>query len=155
MAKTYKITIQHPRLVTFVLLAAGVVIIAWLISMVYHYNNYSGSYNSNINMITIYGKDFDLGTLEIIGIHEASHKFWFKDMTQAQRDEYELIFNGANTYVTDYAKTNAAEDFADTIAYNTICDLDTTRISEDRRQFLRDLSMPGIIKIIGRPDKNN
>ena len=150
--KPVTITFKHPRLILVLIISAVILLISLGLASVYHYNNYSGYYDPIFNNITIYGKDYDLGTLESIGNHESAHKFWFKDMTKEQRIRYGQIFKDANEFVSDYAKTNVAEDFADTVAYNTLCDLDLTSMPADRREFFKTISIGGITEIIGRPN---
>jgi len=146
--------IYHPRLMVILLTLLGLVTAGFCFKMAWVNANFSGQYDPFFNVYHVQGRDFDLGTLQFIGTHESAHKYWFKDMNESQRKEYEAIFMGSNEFVTNYAKTNAAEDFAETYAYTTICELDITRMPADRRQFFYNLNIPGIIKIISRPDEN-
>lgn len=52
--------------------------------------------------------------------HEIAHHFWFKLLTQEERDQYEVLFKKhfekKNAFYREYSKTNPWEDFADNFA---------------------------------------
>lgn len=51
--------------------------------------------------------------------HEIGHHYWFKFMTQEQRDEYTKLYNRElkkGKFYREYGKTSAVEDFADNFA---------------------------------------
>lgn len=51
-------------------------------------------------------------------IHELGHRFWFKNLTETDRNEFRAaVANGEVDYVTSYAKTDADEAFAEAFAH--------------------------------------
>ena len=140
--------IKHPRLLLFLLIIFFVTTLIVIFLVFNHYQNYAGKYDPFLNIEIIYGKNYSLADLEFIGIHESSHKIWFNDISKEDINKYITIFNDSNIFVSDYAKTNAAEDFADTIAYNTHCEFDITTVPDDRQEFFKNLKMKDIVKTI-------
>lgn len=57
---------------------------------------------------------------EFYKYHELGHHFWFKYMTQAQRDEYTKEFNKSKVFHRDWGKTNSEEEFADNFAIHVL-----------------------------------
>ena len=55
-------------------------------------------------------------------IHELGHRWWFKFMTAGQREHFSDLYNqamkeGSSAFITNYAKHNAKEDFAESFCY--------------------------------------
>lgn len=51
-------------------------------------------------------------------IHEIGHRFWFKNLTETDRNEFRAaVASGDVDYVTSYAKTDADEAFAEAFAH--------------------------------------
>jgi len=147
-AKIYQIIIPHPRFFTMLMIALVLSLIAFVGININQYYNSNGKYDYVFNIISVYPKDYTLSEIQFISTHEGSHKVWFKDLSDSQRDAYTKIFEDSNEFVTDYAKTNSAEDFAETIAANTLCVFYVDYVSEDRKKFFEDLEMPGMVKNI-------
>lgn len=58
--------------------------------------------------------------VEFVKYHELGHHFWFKFMTQAQRDEYTKEWKKSKVFYRDYGSTNAVEDFADNFSIHVL-----------------------------------
>jgi len=92
------------------------------------YINSAGAYSKELNISMVFPKEYDyLSTLKV-SAHEAGHYIYFKKMYQEERDEYQKIFNNSNEFVSDYAKKNAEEDFAEMVKEMTVCTISTDRI---------------------------
>ena len=73
----------------------------------------SGGYSREINLMYISPKDYPVANVLNAAGHESGHYIYFNKLTQAQRDEYKQLFLDSNMYISDYAKINEEEDFAE------------------------------------------
>lgn len=64
----------------------------------------------------IYICDISGSNFEFVKYHELWHHFWFKIMSDSQRDEYSKKYSSAKKFFRDYWKTSIVEDFADNFA---------------------------------------
>lgn len=76
-----------------------------------------GFYSKEINVIGIYPKDNTYMENLFVSAHEIGHYVYFTKLTQAQRDEWEQLYIDSNEFSDSYARTNAAESFAEDFAY--------------------------------------
>lgn len=86
----------------------------------------SGGYSREINLMYISPKDFPVSNVLNAAGHESGHYVYFNKLTQAQRNEYKQLFLDSNMYITDYAKTNEEEDFAEMFGHMGKCVLSPT-----------------------------
>ena len=73
-----------------------------------------GLYSYPSEILKVYGKGLETDEVISVAFHEAGHHFWYTELNPTQREEYELIVNSSNKSVSEYAKKNIAEDFAET-----------------------------------------
>jgi len=76
--------------------------------------------------------------VEFVKWHEIGHHYWFKFLTQKQRDDYTKLYekdlkNGK--FYRDYGKTSAVEDFAENFAVITT----KTKHNNKRLAYIRKL----------------
>jgi hypothetical protein len=76
-----------------------------------------GKYNENRGIILIYTKMQSNQKLQETAMHEVCHNFWFTYLDFNQRLNYTCIFHNASYFVSDYARTETTEDFAESCAY--------------------------------------
>jgi len=71
-----------------------------------------GNYNNETKVITINVEDQDIDGAIDTFLHEWAHYIWFEYLYESERIEYCAL--NITEHVTDYAKTNCEEDFAET-----------------------------------------
>lgn len=61
---------------------------------------------------------YDRSIYDVMGdaIHESGHHFYFYEIPN-KIEQWELISNNSDVYVSEYAKTNSDEDFAESFEY--------------------------------------
>lgn len=59
----------------------------------------------------------DKSLTRLVYSHEYWHWFWNNKLTQYERNEWGKIKSTENSFISEYAKTNIFEDFAETFAY--------------------------------------
>lgn len=102
-------------------LLALILFVGTVVYFVYAYNNYAGTYNSNLNVIILYPDDYPAGTEFTVAAHEIGHYVYFQKLTKEQRDEWREIYEDSNSFISEYASTNELEDFAEMYAGMTRC----------------------------------
>jgi hypothetical protein len=79
-----------------------------------------GFYHSNSDTIDIHADELkqDIKNFSVILIHELAHRYYYKFMDASGRKRWEHFFNDLkSSTVTDYAGTNPAEDFAESVLH--------------------------------------
>jgi len=76
--------------------------------------NRTGVYAVGSTTITILPMDRDAEDVERTFYHGLGHYIWYEKLKDFERNEYELIFNMTDEYVSDYAETRVIEDYAET-----------------------------------------
>ena len=97
-----------------------------------------GTYSNIINIISIFPKDHTFEENLFVSSHEIGHHVYFTKLTQAQRDEYEQLFKDSNEFVDEYAKTNAAESFAEEFAYTITYNVNMVTVPKEHQKFFID-----------------
>jgi hypothetical protein len=87
------------------------------------YFNTLGGYSKEINVIYILPNNLSVYTVLNSAGHETGHYVYFNKLTQTERDEYKKIFLSSTQFVTDYARTNEFEDFAEMFNHMGRCEL--------------------------------
>lgn len=105
------------RIVLFIILSILIFVVANL------YTNSAGAYSKELNIAMLFTKDYDAYTNISVATHEIGHYVYFNKLSQSQRDEYEKLFAGSTVFVSDYARTNAQEDFAEMFVQATSCQI--------------------------------
>jgi WXG100 family type VII secretion target len=87
----------------------------------------------------------DKGSMKGTIAHEVGHNVYYNVVPEKARNDWDALSNGstATQYVSDYAKTNVREDFAET--YRTyMLDPDALKAaSKDKYEFMRDRVFDG------------
>jgi len=98
----------------------------------------AGIYSKEINVIAVFPKDYSFEENLFISSHEVGHYVYFNKLTQTQRDEYERLFNDSNEFIDEYAKTNAAESFAEEFAYTITYNVNIVTVPKEHQKFFID-----------------
>ena len=75
----------------------------------------------------------------VVQQHEIWHYHWFMILSDKEREEYRKIWiqsNKKGDWVTEYAKTNVLEDYAETFAYIQKKATGTTPLSRKKIKFI-------------------
>lgn len=71
--------------------------------------------------------------------HEVGHYVWWEYLSEAERAEYETIYDASTRFVSDYAFTGGVdEDFAETYKASVTCVFDPSFVPDDRQEFFQD-----------------
>lgn len=105
----------------------------------YNFDQTAGSYSKEINLIAVYPKEYTTNEVFTISAHEIGHYIYYKKLTEKQRQEYEKIFNSSNEYISEYSKTNAAENFAEEFALTTRTYVYINSVSPSRKEFFKSI----------------
>lgn len=115
---------------------ANVLAIAFVCYLAFNtYQNSAGSYSKEINTIFVYPKDNPAMSQFYTARHEIGHYVYFKKLSEADRKEYETLFNDSNYFITDYSKMNAVENFAEEFAFATYTNMSIDYVSPSRKNF--------------------
>lgn len=98
---------------------------------------YSGGYDAETSTVYVCYSANEKD-VEFVKWHEVGHHYWFKFMTQAQRDEYTKLYKRdlkKGKFYREYGKTSAVEDFAD----NFSIVVTKTNHNNTRLTFIRKL----------------
>ena len=95
-----------------------------------------GTYWHDSQDAELYLKGLTSEESKYVAMHEVAHYFWFEKLTFNQRGAYRRVFNNATDYVSEYAKTNAREDFAETYAKTIQCEFNINLMPNDRAEIL-------------------
>lgn len=98
---------------------------------------YSGGYDASTSTIYVCYSANEKD-VEFVKWHEVGHHYWFKFMTQVQRDEYTKLYNRDLKkwkFYREYGKTSAVESFADDFAVI----ITKTRHTNTRLTFIRKI----------------
>jgi hypothetical protein len=96
-----------------------------------------GSYDPNTGYLLFKTDRYNSQFIREGILHEYAHVIYLRDMTDEQIEQYELIYNKTNDYMTSYARTSASEDFAETYARSIICTINYSAIPVDRVDFFK------------------
>ena len=99
------------------------------------YTNASGAYSKEINTIMIFPKDNSVWSQFHTAGHEIGHYIYFTKLTAEDRAEYEKLFNDSNEFVSQYSKTNAAENFAEEFSWVSLTQVHPEFVSDSRKDF--------------------
>lgn len=101
-------------LAIFTLLMFGI-FVANVVLLVEDSPSWSGKYTIGLDWIVLKGYDSPGYMLETAR-HEIGHHVYFVSMNSTQRDDWVFLHDKSTSsdYVSTYAKTNSAEDFAET-----------------------------------------
>lgn len=83
----------------------------------------------------------DLYYAHAICAHEIGHQIYYQELTPEERALWEKIHEEDDEFVSEYAKTNAAEDFAETYRAAIITIVDPDRVapySKRKANFLKN-----------------
>lgn len=81
--------------------------------------SWSGKYAVGLDWIIVKGYDYPSYMLKVAK-HEIGHHVYFVNMNDTKRDEWKNLVDKSTSkddYVTEYAKTNKEEDFAETFMF--------------------------------------
>ncbi len=83
-------------------------------------NKASGVYIPSIDMFIAKG---EYGNSLEIAQHETGHHVWYKVLNEEERQTWQFIYNNSaqEEFVSEYAKTNYKEDFADSYKTTIHC----------------------------------
>lgn len=92
------------------------------------FNNAAGSYTSDTDTIDLYRSFSGRGSSDIVRlskdrladvmVHEVGHRLWFKTLSSGQRAEFQQLMQDVRIgHVSEYAKTNTEEAFAELFMY--------------------------------------
>lgn len=76
----------------------------------------SGEIDENRNII-IYNRYLAIWQKDLTYLHERCHLVWRKNLNDTEMKEYGKIYENATYFVSDYAKTDVREDFAESCKY--------------------------------------
>ena len=93
--------------------------------------NTSGLYNPATTNIKIFSKGRRPHNVIRTAYHEVGHYVWYEWLSYSIRKEYRDIFNQTTEWVSDYAKTEVDEDFAETYMEYAL----NVEIPSDRKEF--------------------
>lgn len=68
-------------------------------------------------MIVIFPKYYNYERLKEISDHEIGHFFYYVKLNRTEREIWNITSNSSIDYVTQYAKTNVREDFAESFMF--------------------------------------
>jgi hypothetical protein len=97
-------------------------------------SNLTGSYNPYTNNIIIFTKGREVTDVLNTAYHEVCHYIFRYWLDEHQRDEYKSIFDGANSFVSEYAMESYSEDFAESCMIYLI---NQRGLSQDRAEFMK------------------
>jgi hypothetical protein len=103
------------------------------------YFNTGGGYLQHANVVMLFPKENTLNDVMYISSHEIGHYIWFIKLTEEERNEYIKIFNNSTENVTEYAKRNVQEDFAETFAWTVGYKIYPEDVPYDRKEFFEKL----------------
>ncbi len=66
-----------------------------------------------------------------------AHYIWYGKGLWLE-DEYKMIYNNTDEWVSNYSKTDASEDFAETFEKSYVCYINYSAIPKDRRQYFKN-----------------
>lgn len=96
-----------------------------------------GDYSDYYKTIRIFTEDLSPEQVFSTCVHETGHYIHYQHLDDFDRGVYQFIYNKTNDTITDYAKTNWKEDFAENLENSyTLC-FDLNKIPEDRRDFIK------------------
>jgi len=98
----------------------------------------AGRYYTGNKNIAIYTNENNPDYIIDIAEHEMGHYLWYEFLTKKQKDEYKLIFNKTNIYVSDYAETSVEEDFSETMLHYLQSVTQIKKIPHDRQEFFEN-----------------
>jgi len=98
----------------------------------------AGIYSKELNIISVFPKDYSFAETLFVSSHEVGHYVYFTKLTQEQRNEYERLFADSNEFVDEYARTNAAESFAEEFAYTITYNVNTITVPKEHQKFFTD-----------------
>lgn len=101
--------------------------------------NASGKYYPPSQNIALFTRGVPPHSVLRTAHHEIGHYIWFEWIGDKERVQYYDIFNRTDTYVSPYARTNALEDFAETIQEGMVCKLDVDKIPGDRKEIMMEV----------------
>jgi hypothetical protein len=100
-------------------------------------NGTGGRYFTFSSNIAIYPKGTHPYQTSLYAHHEIGHYIWYEFMNDEQREEYTKIYENADEFVTDYAKTSVEEDFAETVMESVVITMDYDKLPRDRQDFMK------------------
>jgi len=98
-------------------------------------SNAAGLYFPSSESILLFTNKNNINTNMGRAEHELGHYFWYEFLDTNSKNEYELIFDKNVEFVTEYAKTNVREDFAETFKIGWECSFNLELLPENRREF--------------------
>jgi len=98
----------------------------------------AGIYSKELNVISIFPKNYSFAETLFVSSHEVGHYVYFTKLTQEQRNEYERLFADSNEFVDEYARTNAAESFAEEFAYTITYNVNIVTVPKEHQKFFTD-----------------
>jgi hypothetical protein len=103
------------------------------------YFNTGGGYLQHANVVMLFPKENTLNDVMYISSHEIGHYIWFTKLTEEERNKYIEIFNNSTEHVTEYAKRNVQEDFAETFAWTVEYRIYPEYAPYNRKEFFEKL----------------
>ncbi len=100
----------------------------------------------NLTVVGTYHRDYfkvytDIDEREMLVtcVHETGHNIWQQKLSNQQVQDYTKIWNETTSFVTNYARKNAEEDFCDSLAYSIVVRQDSQIVPQDRRKFVQNV----------------
>lgn len=82
---------------------------------------------------------------EVLGTcaHEVGHHVWYEYLSEAERAQYESIYNDSTEWVSSYARIGGLEeDFAESFEAAVTCSFNTAPVPLNRRAFFDEHVSP-------------
>lgn len=116
---------------------------AWVGLTMYQNQDASGIYFPDIDVVIIkperVEENFPLRWQT--AKHEMSHAYFYTILNQTQRDLWTNISDSSTEYISNYASTNADEDFAESMSWSITCSMNPSMIemlTPQKKQFFYD-----------------
>lgn len=107
-----------------------------------YYNNLTGLYQNYFEIITVWAEGRTPEKAWQTCNHELAHYVDHKFVKARSDPIYINIFNTTDDFVSEYAKTNVNEDFAETFMTGLQFCFDLNKIPEDRRLYFEQNVLP-------------
>jgi Zn-dependent peptidase ImmA (M78 family) len=95
-------------------------------------NEWFGVYFDDWDMLLVYTQDGNARRMQMTSMHEICHFLWLQKLSSSETKQYKEIYAAAEFVVSEQAKKDAYEDFADSCAYWVM----GRQIPKEREQFM-------------------
>jgi predicted SprT family Zn-dependent metalloprotease len=103
------------------------------------HHNAGGKYFIHNQQIELYAVKYQRpDELSIAGHHEIAHWVWYEKLNGLQKHTYRQIHEQDPVFITEYAKKNVKEDFAESVAHSIKCEFDWSSLSQRRQAFMQE-----------------